>query len=120
MFIIDDFRVKIEVRVNPGVYSFQTLSGTGKTYLCKLCKKYHGYGLDIDGYNYYDYKLGNLLPANVRLLVIDRYTMFQDVFMDEIYKLGETAIVLVDLKDAAFEHIAYLSRPSKDLIVING
>lgn len=44
MLLIDDYIFKIRVDKEPGLYGFEPMSATGKTYLCKICKRLNGYG----------------------------------------------------------------------------
>lgn len=101
MLLIDEYRNKIKVNLEPGVYSFEPLSATGKTYLCETCKELRGYGANIAGYNYYDYKLGLPLPKGMDLLIVDRYELYP-VLDDELIELAQKSIVLVDIKTDPF------------------
>ena len=101
MFLIDDYIFKIRVDKEPGLYGFEPMSATGKTYLCKICKRLNGYGKKVAGYDLYDYRKEVKLPTGMDLIVVDRYDLYP-VLDDELYDLAQTAIVLVDGKTAPF------------------
>ena len=52
------YRDKIVVKLDPGVYVFNSFSGTGKTVLASLLDKYRGYGERVASYTYRDYVKG--------------------------------------------------------------
>ena len=102
MLAITQYRVKIRVDKEPGVYSFEPISGTGKTRLCELCKRYHNFGVNVDGYDFYDFREGRELPRGLDLLVVDRYGLYP-ALDDELREIGRETIVLVDDKESCFE-----------------
>ena len=101
MFIIDKFRVKVKVNLEPGIYEADNESATGKTWLCNLLKQYHAYGQPVAGYTYNDYKEHLPLPSDVKLLVMDRYDMYNGAFAKELLALSKTAVVIIDSKYGA-------------------
>ncbi len=116
MFAIEKYRVKIHVDKEPGVYEFEPISNTGRSYLCELCKRYHNFGENVAGYDYYDYKLGIPLPQGVDLLVVDRYGLFP--FLDDaLWEMGEKAIVLVDTKPTRFAMLCAMEASDGDIRV---
>ena len=104
MLQVDGYRTKIKVNKEPGVYSFEPLSSTGKTYLCETCKRLHDCGANIAGYDFRDYKNCLPLPKDVDLLVVDRYERYP-VLDDELKELAQKSIVLVDIKTDPFPDV---------------
>ena len=117
MFIIDRYRVKIQIKKEPGLYTFDPFSATGKSYLCRLCKQYHNYGESAAGYDYYDYLDGRPLPENVQLLVVDRYDLFQ-VLDEKLILLAQEAIVLVDSKTAPLGDVCQINYKDHGHIIV--
>ena len=75
------YRDKIVVKLDPGVYVFNSFSGTGKTVLASLLDKYRGYGERVASYTYRDYVKGLpissiLDPDKYDLIVLDRYDLY--------------------------------------------
>ena len=104
MLLIEEQGTKIKVNKNPGIYSFEPLAATGKSYLCRTCKRLRESGVRAAGYDYGDYKRGLPLPRDVELLVVDRYEKYQ-VLDDELLELARTCIVLVDIKTDPFPDV---------------
>lgn len=86
----------------PGIYNFEGDSATGKTYLCNLLKDL-SISESVDGFSLYDSRKFKDLKSfiqgrRLKLLVIDRYDMYNGAYKKEIEELSETCIVLVDIK----------------------
>lgn len=98
--------VDIQIEIDrPGVYQLDGDSATGKTYLFKLLRGVNkASSMDkVITYTYDDKWLGVKLDELARgkeleLVVIDRYDMFLNEYLDEINELGKEAIVLIDSK----------------------
>lgn len=101
MLLIDEEGTKIKVNKGPGIYSFEPLAATGKSYLCRTCKMLRGCGVRVAGYDYEDYKCGLPLPKDAEPAVVDRYEKYQ-VLDEELLELAKTRIVLVDIKTDPF------------------
>jgi hypothetical protein len=103
VFSIEDAIVKIRVYGKPnGAYRFKEESATGKSWLCKLLKMYQARGEKVAGYTYSDYTfgldIGSLLNKGYKLVMIDRYDMYNGKMANEIAKLSDECIVLIDCK----------------------
>lgn len=106
--------VDIQIEIDrPGVYQLDGDSATGKTYLFKLLRGVNkASSMDkVITYTYDDKWLGVKLDELARgkeleLVVIDRYDMFLNEYLDEINELGRKAIVLIGSKqdfDASYD-----------------
>ena len=92
---------KIEISLNPGVYRFRPLSGTGKSYLCHLVDTYDkllgGGVLAVKPSTKHLYNLNNI-PSNKRVIIFDRYDIYQRSCWELIDTLKDTHAILLDLK----------------------
>ena len=104
MLLIEEQGTRIKVNKDPGIYSFEPLAATGKSYLCRTCKRLRKSGGRVAGYDYEDYKRGLPLPKDVGLVVVDRYEKYQ-VLDDELLELAKACIVLVDIKTDPFPDV---------------
>lgn len=98
--------IHININLEPGVYVFGDLSSTGKTYLCKLLKKLRTFGYPVDGYTYDDYlrkislkQLVGEIDGKIQYLLIDRYDMYKNEFLDYIEELSKYCVVMIDCKE---------------------
>jgi hypothetical protein len=104
VFKLDNRDIKIVVYgdSDKGVYTFQEDSATGKTWLCETLKKYRGFGDLVDGYSYSDYirgyRIKDLIGKGLKLVVLDRYDMYNGEMTDEIVELSKECLVLIDCK----------------------
>ena len=97
------YRDKIVVKLDPGVYVFNSFSGTGKTVLASLLDKYRGYGERVASYTYRDYVKGLpissiLDPDKYDLIVLDRYDLYYGAG-EELLKVcarDKRCIVIID------------------------
>lgn len=101
--IIDKYRIKIEIDIfENGVYIFDELSGTGKTRLAGLLRKYRSYGENVAAYSYEDYSSGLALNTlnkfNNAVIMIDRYDLMAPDLIEQIKYLAKHNIVLIDYK----------------------
>lgn len=101
-FEITKYREKIYCYLIPGVYVLERSSATGKTRLYNLLEQYRKYGLPVSGYTYYDYTQGIKLLDKVRLqdklIMIDRYGLYNTEFAEEIAELSKKSVILIDCK----------------------
>lgn len=99
------FRPNVVIDLEPGVYWFDTESATGKTYLYRTLQKVVSFG-DTVAYSYYDYEAGVDLAYRLRnckdsikVLILDRYDMYFNEYIDLIEELGDHCIILIDTKN---------------------
>ena len=85
-----------------GLYQLGDESGTGKTRLCNLLIDYGTMGLPVTGYSYRDYVRGQRLHEyrnkGLKMIVIDRYDMYNGEMESDIIELSKECIVLIDCK----------------------
>lgn len=91
--------VPINIALGNGLYFFEPLGGTGKTYLCKLLGMLIGKG---SNYAMVTYDNGVRVSGNLEsatLIVFDRFNLyFEEYNMNSLLDLAKHAIVLVDMK----------------------
>jgi hypothetical protein len=105
VFKLNKYDVTIDVKLNNGVYIFNHKSATGKTRLAKLLDKYRTYGEPVASYTYSDVQLNKpiksiLKPGKFKLIVLDRYDMYEGLGIGLIDECAKDAIILVDCKGA--------------------
>lgn len=103
MYSNSKYGVTIRIDLPNGVYEFNEDSATGKTRLCKELKELQRLGESVIGYTYGDDRLGiNLIEVfnkiRPKVLVLDRYNMYNGTFNNEIVKWSADTIILVDCK----------------------
>lgn len=103
MYRVDGYNIKLIFSLENGVYIFDNESATGKTRLCGLMKKYQSYGEPVASYTYSDLNLGIpiesiLVPDKYRVIMLDRYDMYEGAGAEKILECAETSIVLIDCK----------------------
>jgi hypothetical protein len=91
---------KVNIRLTSGVYDFESSSARGKTLLVKMIKSLGD--KDMVALTYNDILLGidieGIISRKPRLIVFDRFDMYDDKF-EVLEKLkGTDIIVLVDYK----------------------
>lgn len=104
MFRLDKYAVKIMINLENGIYVFDNESATGKTRLCKLLREYQAYGEKVASYTYNDKLLGVpiseiLEPSKYKVILLDRYDLYEGYGKELINKCAKEAIILVDCKD---------------------
>jgi hypothetical protein len=91
---------KVDIRLTSGVYDFESSSARGKTLLVKMIKSLGDN--DMVALTYNDILLGididKIISRNPRLLVLDRFDMYDDKFQVLEKLKGTDIIVLVDYK----------------------
>jgi len=103
MYKNNKYNEEINIELENGIYVFDEKSATGKTRLCKDLKELRKLGEPVVGYTYGDDKLGIDLAAVVRkispkVLMLDRYDMYNGSFNDKIVEWSINTIVLIDCK----------------------
>jgi hypothetical protein len=91
---------KVNIRLTSGVYDFESSSARGKTLLVKMIKSLGD--KDMVALTYNDILLGididGIISRKPRLLVLDRFDMYDDKFQVLEKLKGTDIIVLVDYK----------------------
>lgn len=99
-FTIDG--INIEIDAEPGIYEFNNLDFSGKSWLCRLLKSGNKQGLPVNGYDYNDFKTGvdikTVLNEKNKIVVLDRYTMYRGAGIEELKSLSGSTLVLIDNK----------------------
>lgn len=109
----------------PGIYRLKKQSSTGKTYLCKTLKQCRMMNIPVDGYDYYDYFTGrsfaSLLDKGLKLVMVDRFDMYNGKIEPYLSELAKDCIVLIDCNaapniDSTFS-AAYVSMTESEIII---
>ena len=79
------------------------MSAIGKTRLCKELRNYQKYKESVASYSYDDYLLGMpieqvLVPNKYKVIMLDRYDMYNGVGSELISKCKDGSIILIDCK----------------------
>lgn len=103
----------ILIDLKPGIYTFNNLSASGKSYLCRSLRKLRGagdkvYGFSLQPDNFYEfegmYASGKL--DDMEVIMFDRYDLYAEEFSakhaDTLYKLMKNCIILIDCKEQAY------------------
>ena len=104
-FSLNKYNTKVNIDLKSGSYIFSADSSTGKTRLYKLLKDMQKWGEPVISYSYGDYQYGvdlnSLVDRNqhAKIVMIDRYDMFNGVYNDTIASLAKDKIVMVDCKN---------------------
>lgn len=103
MYKNDKYDVEININLENGIYVFDEKSATGKTRLCKALKELRKLGEPVVGYTYGDDKLGISLvdlvsKVNPKVIMLDRYDMYNGTFNERFTGWSKKAIVLIDCK----------------------
>lgn len=97
------YSTEVNIHLESGVFVFDEKSATGKTRLCKELKELRKLGEPVIGYSFGDENLGiNLVDlcnkVNPKVLLLDRYDMYNGMFNDAIMKWANDTIILIDCK----------------------
>jgi len=90
--------------MNNGIYLFEDQSASGKTRLCKAMRMYQAYGEPVASFTYQDLQMGYPTIESVldsdkyRVIMLDRYDMYEGLGADLIRKCAENSVVLIDCK----------------------
>lgn len=99
---IETTTLSIKVELQNGIYQFTSLSATGKTRLRKCILQLHSIYPQVTAYSYEDFTRGvdleTIVSRDTKLLVIDRYDMYNTSFHDVINELSKRMIILIDSK----------------------
>ena len=104
MYKLNDYNVKLTIRLDNGAYIFDSDSSTGKTRLYYLLRDFMAYGENVYAVSYDDilrkedvqFMINQYKP---KLILFDRF----DIYIDDkdlklIKNLADTSIILVDYK----------------------
>lgn len=103
MFRLDKYNVKINIKLENGIYTFDRESSTGKTRLYKVLRQYQSVGEPVSAYTYQDKKLGIPIESVIdsskfKLIMLDRYDMYNGDAIELIKKHSKNSIILIDCK----------------------
>lgn len=103
MQIFDSYFPKIYIDLQNGIYLFDNQSATGKTRLCKELRKNEKYGEPVASYSYDDYLLKIpistvLNPDKYKVIMLDRYDMYNGAGADLIMECKDRCVILIDCK----------------------
>lgn len=103
MYKNNKYDVEINVNLENGIYIFDEKSATGKTRLCKELKELRRLGEPVIGYTYGDDNLGIDLVEVInkihpKVLMLDRYDMYNGAFKEKLTEWAKNIIVLIDCK----------------------
>lgn len=95
----------MRINLAPGLYVFDPLSATGKTYLSSVLAKLTNLLEPVVAYTYDDYLKGvdpelRLAGRSWKVILLDRFDMYSDDprVLEAIQQIDSEAIVLVDAK----------------------
>lgn len=95
------YKVKI-YRTSTGIYTLGMDSAIGKSRLCSLLKTLASIGEPVRGYDYKDFKanvsIEGLKEDGIKLVMFDRYDMYNGAFAKDIIEMGKNRVVLLDCK----------------------
>ena len=103
MFELTFLGVTISIDLAPGIYVFPNMSASGKTYLHDLLRQAGVAGYAVSTYTYNDFLEGRDImnvfrPEKYKVILVDRYDMFEGNFVEEINKCKDNSVVLIDYK----------------------
>lgn len=103
MVRLSNYLPEIVIDLSNGVYLFNNKSATGKTRLCKELRKNQKYKEDVASYSYDDYLINIpiesvLIPSKYRVIMLDRYDMYNGEGKDLISACKDNTIILIDCK----------------------
>ncbi len=122
MVSLTKYSPKVTIDLDNGLYLFDNESSTGKTRLFKCLRDNQKYGEFVASYSYDDYLLGIpiekvLVPNKYKVIMLDRYDMYNGVGKDLILSCISNTIILVDCKKGlnfgADYEICYLDMTDK-------
>lgn len=103
MYKLDKYLTKISIQLENGIYIFDNISASGKTRLYKVLRECQAYGEPVASYTYNDKLLGLpiesvLMPNKYKVIMLDRYDMYEGDGASLILKCAENSIILIDCK----------------------
>ena len=103
MIEFTNYRERIKIDLEPGIWIFDAKSATGKTYLCKCLKDLELLGEPVASYTYDDMLLGRDLHSllscgKYKVVMLDRYDMYSNAEHRAIQECAKSAVVMLDCK----------------------
>lgn len=102
MYTNNEYRTHVNIPLNNGIYIFDDETATGKTRLCKYLKKLRAYGEPVNSLTYNDILSGTTIESifepNIKLVMLDRYDMYNNRGHEIIKKMKDSCIILIDCK----------------------
>lgn len=108
MYVNTKYRTKIEIRLENGIYFFNTESATGKTRLYDCLKQIQRWDKDVIAYSYCDVQDHKSLHdmfldiPKAKVIMLDRYDMYIGYYSEDLVKLADRCVVLIDCKKPDF------------------
>lgn len=98
---LNEYRMQIDIELTPGIYLFDNQSALGKTWLFNEMRKHECERNDIFTFTYNDLLLHHEFKIcdSVKICILDRYDMYEGLFVDEIVNAASNCIILIDSKD---------------------
>ena len=103
MYSNNIYRPNVKINIPNGVYHLSCISSEGKTRLHDVLSMLQAYGEPVSAYTYKDVLLG-ISPSTIyvegvtKVIIIDRYDMYNGMFTELFNKCEDNTIVLVDCK----------------------
>lgn len=103
MLVFNKYGTELVFNIENGLYIFDNETATGKTRLYKEIRENQKYGEPIASYSYDD-KLLNipiesvLIPNKYKVILLDRYDMYEGEGAELITECAKSSIVLIDCK----------------------
>ncbi len=103
MIRLNSYLPEIVIKLSNGIYLFDNKSATGKTRLCKELRKNQKYGENVASYSFDDYLLNVgidnvLIPNKYKLVMLDRYDMYNGIGKELISFCKDNMVILIDCK----------------------
>lgn len=104
MYCNDKYSLKIDIKLNNGVYVFPNESSSGKSWLCKRLKRMHELGEPVNAYTFSDRFHSQeleeiLIPQKYKVILLDRFDIYKNECHNLIKKCSNDSIILIDCKD---------------------
>lgn len=96
----NEYRIKINIVLSPGIYLFDNQSALGKTWLFNEMRKHQCEHEDIFTFTYNDLLLHHKFEIGdgIKICILDRYDMYEGLFVNEIVEASSNCVILVDSK----------------------
>lgn len=116
----------IRINLDNGIYQVDPVSASGKSYLYSMLQELDRE--DILSLSYKDMKLlankeakNELFSRDYKLILIDRYDLYNGVLNEYLQRYNEKAIVIVDLKQKSEDWIDHMCEfnLTKDELEVN-
>lgn len=100
-----DVETNIVIDLENGIYCLGGYSATGKTRLAKVLRTIQKKTRDVISFSYDDLLVGSSLEQMLKLsdgvpkvVMLDRFDLYKDLYTDILNDLGSKSIVLIDCK----------------------